>query len=128
MSIFTIGVNELTSKKTLQDQSEYNDLDYNKDGVVSDAELETHHKIMEAKQEEVRLANQDARADQQRRMVWVSLLSVCLAVAVILTPLIGESRLNIIIPFLQVWSITNLGIVATFMATSAWSNKKDING
>jgi hypothetical protein len=40
---------------------------------------------------------------------------------------VSEARLNIIIPFLQVWSITNLGIVATFMAASAWS-KRNGNG
>ncbi len=122
MSIFIIGVNELTNK-TLEEKSKYSDLDYDGDGQVSDKELETHHKIMEAKQEEIRLANRDAKDDQQRKMVWVSLLSVCVAVALILTPLISEARLNIIIPFLQVWSITNLGVVATFMAVNVWGEK-----
>ena len=122
MSICIIGVNELTNK-TLEEKSKYSDLDYDGDGQVSDKELETHHKIMEAKQEEIRLANRDAKDDQQRKMVWVSLLSVCVAVALILTPLISEARLNIIIPFLQVWSITNLGVVATFMAVNVWGEK-----
>tara|TARA_R100000664_G_C2730757_1_gene121373 strand:+ start:619 stop:1002 length:384 start_codon:yes stop_codon:yes gene_type:complete len=122
VSIFIIGVNELTNK-TLEEKSKYSDLDYDGDGQVSDKELETHHKIMEAKQEEIRLANRDAKDDQQRKMVWVSLLSVCVAVALILTPLISEARLNIIIPFLQVWSITNLGVVATFMAVNVWGEK-----
>ena len=122
MSIFIIGVNELTNK-TLEEKSKYSELDYDGDGQVSDKELETHHKIMEAKQEEIRLANRDAKDDQQRKMVWVSLLSVCVAVALVLTPLISEARLNIIIPFLQVWSITNLGVVATFMAVNVWGEK-----
>jgi len=122
MSIFIIGVNELTNK-TLEEKSKYSELDYDGDGQVSDKELETHHKIMEAKQEEIRLANRDAKDDQQRKMVWVSLLSVCVAVALVLTPLISETRLNIIIPFLQVWSITNLGVVATFMAVNVWGEK-----
>tara|TARA_R100000329_G_C7521194_1_gene183752 strand:+ start:222 stop:605 length:384 start_codon:yes stop_codon:yes gene_type:complete len=122
VSIFIIGVNELTNK-TLEEKSKYSDLDYDGDGQVSDKELETHHKIMEAKQEEIRLANRDAKDDQQRKMVWVSLLSVCVAVALVLTPLISETRLNIIIPFLQVWSITNLGVVATFMAVNVWGEK-----
>ena len=43
--------------KKLEEQSIYNELDYNKDGVVSDKELETHHKIMEAKFEETKLSN-----------------------------------------------------------------------
>ena len=122
MSIFIIGINELTNK-TLEEKSKYSDLDYDGDGTVNDKELETHHKIMEARKEEIRLANRDAKDDQQRKMVWVSLLSVCVAVALILTPLISEARLNIIIPFLQVWSITNLGVVATFMAVNVWSEK-----
>ena len=122
MSIFVIGVNELT-RKTLEEESKFSNLDLDKNGEVSDKEFETHHKIMEARQEEIRLANRDAKDDQQRKMVWVSLLSVCVAVALILTPLISEARLNIIIPFLQVWSITNLGVVATFMAVNVWGEK-----
>ena len=122
MSIFVIGVNELT-RKTLEEESKFSNLDLDKNGEVSDKEFETHHKLMEARQEEIRLANRDAKDDQQRKMVWVSLLSVCVAVALILTPLISEARLNIIIPFLQVWSITNLGVVATFMAVNVWGEK-----
>lgn len=109
--------------KKLEEQSIYNELDYNKDGVVSDKELETHHKIMEAKFEETKLSNQDARDDQQRKMVWVSLWSVCVSIAIIFLPIIPESRLIIIIPLLQLFLCTNLGIVATFMATSVWSKK-----
>ena len=102
--------------KRLQKDSDYEEFDIDGDGVVSDEELKREERM-------IRIENSDRMADQQRRMVWVSLLSVCAGVVVILTPIVSESRLNIIIPFLQVWSITNLGIVATFMAASAWSKR-----
>ncbi len=108
----------MTEQKKFETGSRYAKHDLDGDGVVSDEELKREERM-------IRIENQDARDDQQRRMVWVSLISVCLAVVIILTPAVSESRLNIIIPFLQVWSITNLGIVATFMTTSAWSKRKE---
>ena len=116
MSIFTIGVKELTGQKKFETDSRYAVHDLDGDGVVSDEELRREERMM-------RMENADQMADQQRKMCWVSLLSVCAAVIVILTPIVDQSRLHIIIPFLQVWSITNLGMVATFMATSAWSKR-----
>ena len=116
MSIFTYGVSELTGQKKFETDSRYAVHDLDGDGVVSDEELRREERMM-------RIENADQMADQQRKMCWVSLLSVCAAVVVILTPIVDQSRLHIIIPFLQVWSITNLGMVATFMATSAWSKR-----
>ena len=82
--------------------------DLDGDGVVSDEELKREERM-------IRIENQDARDDQQRRMVWVSLISVCLAVVIILTPAVSESRLNIIIPFLDDLSIEakDIGAVNT---------------
>jgi len=120
VSIFSIGVRELTGQKKFETDSRYAIHDLDGDGIVSDEELRREERMM-------RIENADQMADQQRKMCWVSLLSVCAGVVVILTPLVSEARLNIIIPFLQVWSITNLGMVATFMATSAWS-KRNGNG
>ena len=116
MSIFVYGVKELTGQKKFETDSRYAVHDLDGDGVVSDEELRREERMM-------RIENADQMADQQRKMCWVSLLSVCAAVVVILTPIVDQSRLHIIIPFLQVWSITNLGMVATFMATSAWSKR-----
>ena len=110
------GVSELTGQKKFETDSRYAVHDLDGDGVVSDEELRREERMM-------RIENSDQMADQQRKMCWVSLLSVCAAVIVILTPIVDQSRLHIIIPFLQVWSITNLGMVATFMATSAWSKR-----
>jgi hypothetical protein len=111
-----MGVDDLTAQKRFEPDSRYAKHDLDGDGIVSDEELRREERM-------IRIENSDRMADQQRRMVWVSLLSVCAGVVVVLTPLVSEARLNIIIPFLQVWSITNLGIVATFMAASAWSKR-----
>jgi hypothetical protein len=116
VSIFIMGVDDLTAQKRFEPDSRYAKHDLDGDGIVSDEELRREERM-------IRIENSDRMADQQRRMVWVSLLSVCAGVVVVLTPLVSEARLNIIIPFLQVWSITNLGIVATFMAASAWSKR-----
>ena len=106
----------MSDQKKFETDSRYAIHDLDGDGVVSDEELKREERM-------IRIENADQMSDQQRKMCWVSLLSVCAGVVVILTPLVSEARLNIIIPFLQVWSITNLGMVATFMATSAWSKR-----
>ena len=106
----------MTVQKKFEPDSRYAIHDLYVDGVVSDAELRREERMF-------RIENSYRMADQQRRMVWVSLLSVCAGVVVVLTPLVSEARLNIIIPFLQVWSITNLGRGAKFMAASAWSKR-----
>jgi len=119
VSIFTTGVEELTGQKKFEPDSRYAAHDLDGDGIVSDEELRREERMM-------RIENADQMADQQRRMCWVSLLSVCAAVVIIFTPIVSDARLHVIIPFLQVWSITNLGMVATFMATSAWAKRKEM--
>tara|TARA_R100001594_G_scaffold109984_2_gene144708 strand:+ start:553 stop:879 length:327 start_codon:yes stop_codon:yes gene_type:complete len=103
-------------QKKLDPGSKYNDLDLDGDGVVSDVEFEMAEKL-------TRLENNDAKDDQIRRMAWVSMISVIVLVLLVLSPIIPDNRVQMCTALISTYIVTNLGILATFMATSAWSKK-----
>ena len=104
------------TQKQLQTHSKYNELDIDGDGVVSDKELEMAEKL-------TRLENNDKKDDQIRLMAWVSMVSVIILVLVVLSPIIPDTRVQMCTALISTYIVTNLGILATFMATSAWSKK-----
>ena len=104
------------TQKKLQPKSKFNDLDINNDSIVSDAELEMAEKL-------TRLENNDKKDDQIRLMAMISLLSVIGLVLLVLSPIIPDSRVELCTALVSTYIVTNLGILATFMATSAWSKK-----
>ena len=104
------------TQKKLQPKSKFNDLDINNDSIVGDAELEMAEKL-------TRLENNDKKDDQIRIMAMISLLSVIGLVLLGLTPIIPDSRVELCTTLVSTYIVTNLGILATFMATSAWSKK-----
>ena len=104
------------TQKKLQPKSKYNDLDLDKNGIVSDLEIEMAEKL-------TRLENNDKKDDQIRIMAMISLLSVIGLVLLVLSPIIPDSRVELCTALVSTYIVTNLGILATFMATSAWSKK-----
>lgn len=104
------------TQKQLQTHSKYNELDIDGDGVVSDKELEMAEKL-------TRLENNDKKDDQIRLMAWVSMVSVIILVLLVLSPIIPDTRVQMCTALISTYIVTNLGILATFMATSAWSKK-----
>ncbi len=122
MSIFTIGVEELTGKK-LEEKSKYSSLDRDLDGLVSDAELETHHRIMEAKREELQIEHAEKMLDQQRYLCWVSSISSIAFLLILLTPIIPLQRVEMVTALLSTYVVANVGIVSSFVISTAWARK-----
>jgi hypothetical protein len=104
------------TQKKLQSKSKYNDLDLNNDGIVDDNELELAERL-------TRLENNDKKDDQIRLMAWVSMLSVIGVILLVLSPIIPDTRVQLCTALISTFVVTNLGILATFMATSAWSKR-----
>ena len=118
MTIFKIGVSELTEQKQFQPDSRYAIHDLDGDGVVSDEELKREERM-------IRIENADKMADQQRIMCWVSLASVVVSVALVMTPLVPMARIDTISALLSTFYVSNFAIIGSFMATSAWSKRKN---
>ncbi len=106
------------AQKKFEKDSLWEDADLNKDGIISDKELALTEKI-------IRMENNDKMADQQRMMVWVSLISVILFIVVLLTPWVSIERVDVLISFGSTWVVANMGIIAAFIASNAWIKSRE---
>ncbi|CAB5221564.1 hypothetical protein UFOVP247_198 [uncultured Caudovirales phage] len=106
----------MTAAKSLQPESEYNKYDINKDGIVSDRELERSEKIIEAE-------NKDAKEDQLRKMAWVAMGSMVIFTGLLFTPIIPDDRISALDNLLQMFYIAQAGVVATFFGASAYVSR-----
>ena len=104
--------------KKLEKGSKYEQFDLDGDGVVTDKELaQSEHMI--------RLENSDKMQDQQRMLCWVSSISSIILIVLVMSPVIPDTRVEMVTALLSTYVIANLGIVATFMGTTAFTRSKE---
>ena len=104
--------------KKLEKDSEYASYDTDGDGVVTDDEMAMTERM-------IRLENNDKMQDQQRLICWVSSLSSIVLIIIAMSPIIPDTRIEMVTALLSTYVVANLGIVATFMATSAFARNSD---
>ena len=92
--------------KKLEKGSIWEQADADGDGVVTDE-------------------NNDKMQDQQRLICWVSSISSIALILVAMSPIIPDARIEMVTALLSTYVVANLGIVATFMATSAFARNSD---
>ena len=96
----------------------YAHLDANGDGVVSDQEFEMKQKL-------VLLENEDKKQDQQRYLVWFSALSVTVFIVVLMTPLIPMERIDHLSGIAEIWVLSNMGVIGSFIGFNQIAKKKE---
>jgi len=74
-------------RKTLEENSAYEQYDIDGDGIVSDSELATIKAIHEAE-------TQEEKADAQRRMAWISLGAMIVFTILVFLPIFPDSRIK----------------------------------
>ena len=104
--------------KKLQKGSQYEKFDLDGDGVVSDEELSRSEHM-------IRLENSDKMQDQQRMLCWVSSISSIILIVLVMSPVIPDTRVEMVTALLSTYVVANLGIVATFMGTTAFTRSKE---
>lgn len=104
--------------KRLQKGSIWEQADTDGDGVVTDDEMAMTERM-------IRLENNDKMQDQQRLICWVSSLSSIVLIIIAMSPIIPDTRIEMVTALLSTYVVANLGIVATFMATSAFARNSD---
>ena len=102
-------------KKTLQNNSKYNDFDLDGDGIVTDEELETAKAMKET---ETLLRKQLA----QLRMARATLIAM--GVFTLAMFLIDVERVKALSDISNLFYLSGAGIVGAYMGTTAWMNKK----
>jgi hypothetical protein len=109
--------------KRLEQESVYNYLDEDGDGVISDEELMKAEKIAELEAIRAREKDRDAKEDQLRQMAWVAMISMVLFTVVLFLPIIDNDRIGVLDNLLQMFYIAQAGVVATFFGSSAYMNR-----
>ena len=102
-------------KKTLQNNSKYNDFDLDGDGIVTDEELETAKAMKET---ETLLRKQLA----QLRMARATLIAM--GIFTLAMFLIDLERVKALSDISNLFYLSGAGIVGAYMGTTAWMNKK----
>ena len=106
------------AKKTLQEDSKYLKHDLDGDGIVTDEEIGREERI-------IRLENNDKMQDQQRMICWVSSISSIILIVLAMSPVIPDSRVEMVTALLSTYIVANLGIVSVFMGTTAFTRSRE---
>jgi len=104
-------------RKTLQSDSVYEEFDVDGDGIVSDKELATVKAIHEAETAE-------EKADAQRQMAWISLLSMLVFTALVFLPIFPDSRIKALADLFGLFYIGMAGVVGAYMGMTAYMSAK----
>ena len=104
------------SSKQLEAGSAYAKYDTDGDGIVSDAELATTQQL-----QELELLHE--KADSQKNMAWVALVSMCLFALLPVMPFVPESRLETLSSLSDMLFLSQAGIVGLYFGATAFMSK-----
>ena len=105
-------------QKKLQSESQYNEYDLDKDGVVSDKELEVVTKMHETE-------GAEEKADAQRGMAWISMAAMIIFTVIVMIPgFIPETRLKLLGDLSALFYIGMAGVVGAYMGMTAYMSRK----
>tara|TARA_R100000935_G_scaffold49122_1_gene74181 strand:- start:4473 stop:4784 length:312 start_codon:yes stop_codon:yes gene_type:complete len=100
------------AQKKLQKDSKHNDLDLDGDGVVSDSELAA-----------VEALEKHEKADAQRRMAWVAMLSMIFFTLAVFLPIFPDGRIKALSDLFGLFYIGQAGVVGAYMGMTAYMSK-----
>jgi hypothetical protein len=89
----------------------------NEDGKITKAELAATGELVE-------LENKDKREDQQRRMAWVSMMSMIIFTLILFSPFVPADKVSALADLLSMFYVAQAGVVATFFGTQAFINTR----
>jgi hypothetical protein len=114
-----------TRKKQLQEDSTYDCLDVDNNGVVTDNEMQNAEAVMELQNRKQEIENEDKKQDAQRSMAWFALFGMLLyPFSVILASLLGLDQASSILgDMASIYFVSVAAIVAAFYSTQAYVSK-----
>ena len=92
-------------------------MDMNGDDNITKKDLSIADKTLE-------LELREEKADTQRRMAWVAMLSMVMFTIVLFSPMISDSRVEALADLLGLFYIAQAGVVGAYMGVTAWMNRK----
>ena len=100
------------AQKKLQKDSKLNELDVDKDGVVSDSELALADAL-----------DRYEKSDAQRRMAWVSMISMLVFTAAVFLPIFPDDRIKDLSNLFGLFYLGQAGVVGAYMGMTAYMAK-----
>jgi hypothetical protein len=91
--------------------------DINGSGDVTEEEMKRATEILE-------LELREEKAEAQKRMSWVSILSMVAFTAILFTPLVSESRVNALGDLLGLFYLGQASIVGFYFGAQAYMSRK----
>ena len=101
------------AQKKLQEDNQFNELDIDGDGVVSDTELAVAEAI-----------DRHEKSDAQRRMAWVSMISMIIFTAAVFLPIFPDGRIKALSDLFGLFYIGQAGVVGAYMGMTAYMSAK----
>ena len=102
--------------KKLQPQSKYSQFDVDGDGVVTDKEIAMEKEMME-------LERQEEKAEAQKKMAWVAMVSMLGFTIFLFLPIIPDSRVSALTELLGLFYIGQASVVGAYMGFTAYMSK-----
>lgn len=91
--------------------------DYDDDGKLSEKDIELHDEYL-------KIVRVEEKANTQRRVVWVSVISMLMFTIAMMTPIISESRVAILADLFGLFYIAQASIVGFYFGAQAYMTKK----
>jgi uncharacterized membrane protein YdjX (TVP38/TMEM64 family) len=101
------------AQKKLQKDSDFEELDLDGDGIVSDQEI----KALEA-------IEMREKMDAQRQMAWISLISMIIFTMAVFLPIFPDSRIKALADLFGLFYIGMAGVVGAYMGMTAYMSAK----
>jgi|TARA_R110001583_G_C5650379_1_gene408696 uncharacterized membrane protein YdjX (TVP38/TMEM64 family) len=103
----------MAKQKKLQKDSEFNDLDLDNDGIVSDNELA----VVEALEKKEKM-------EAQKKMAWVAMVSMLIFTALVFLPIFPDTRIKALSDLFGLFYIGMAGVVGAYMGMTAYMSAK----
>ena len=103
----------MAKQKKLQKDSEFNDLDLDNDGVVSDNELA----VVEALEKKEKM-------EAQKKMAWVAMVSMLIFTALVFLPIFPDTRIKALSDLFGLFYIGMAGVIGAYMGMTAYMSAK----
>tara|TARA_R100001369_G_scaffold23449_1_gene43113 strand:- start:324 stop:641 length:318 start_codon:yes stop_codon:yes gene_type:complete len=99
-------------QKTLQQDSEFNELDLDGDGIVSDQEIKTLEAI-----------EKRDKMDAQKKMAWVAMVSMLIFTALVFLPIFPDTRIKALADLFGLFYIGMASVCGAYMGMTAYMSK-----
>lgn len=86
------------------------------DGKISESELIANKKLID-------LDIKEKRATTQKKMAWVSMITMIVFTVLLFSPLISDTRVAALSELLGLFYLANSGIVGAYMGFQTWMSK-----